>query len=359
MRAALALARRGLGRVWPNPAVGCVLVRDDVVIGRGWTQRGGRPHAETVALAAAGDAGGATAYVSLEPCSHHGKTPPCAQALIDAGVSRVVSAIEDPDTRVRGRGHHMLRDAGIAVDVGVCAEEARAINRGFFKKTNDALPMVTLKTAVSTDGRIATDTGESQWITGEAARHDAHRLRAEHDAIVVASATAIADDPLLTCRLPGMADRSPVRVLLDAHLRVPVEAKLFQTAKDIPLWVFTAVAADDARCVQRAELGAEVATVGTDRSGHGVNLRETFGILAARGITRALAEAGGALASALLGDGLVDELVVYRAPVLIGGDGIPMTGGLGVKALGDAVALERTAHRTVGDDIVEVFRLWA
>jgi len=359
MRAALALARRGLGRVAPNPAVGCVLVRDGRVIGRGWTQPGGRPHAETVALAAAGDAKGATAYVSLEPCSHHGKTPPCAEALVGAGVTRVVSALEDPDPRVSGTGHRLLRDAGIDVEVGVCAEEALALNRGFFKTVAEHLPMVTLKTAISTDGRIATESGESQWITGEAARADAHRLRAEHDAIVIASATALADDPVLTCRLPGMADRSPIRILLDAHLRVGTDAKLYRSAGETPLWVFSAVAPDDPRTVERAECGAEMFTVATDRSGHGVNLRESFGILADRGITRVLAEAGGALASAFLRDRLVDELVVYRAPLLIGGDGIAMTGPLGVGALGDAMPLKKTAHRSIGDDMVEVFRLWA
>lgn len=359
MRAALALARRALGQVWPNPAVGCVIVKDDTVIGRGTTRAGGRPHAETEALDMAGEAArGGTAYVTLEPCAHHGETAPCADALAEAGVSRVVVAVEDPDRRVNGRGLKVLRDAGVGVDVGLHRDEAVALNRGFFKRVTQSLPMVTLKTAVSIDGRIATEGGESQWITGEAARADGHRLRAEHDAIVVASATALADDPLLTCRLPGMADRSPVRILLDAHLRVPTTAKLYATARETPLWVFSAVAPDDERVDERADLGATLATVGTDGSGHGVNLRESFSIVADRGVTRILAEAGAALASTLLRDNLVDELVLYRAPRLIGGDGVAMTGPLGVANLADSLALNRTTLRAVGNDVVETFRLW-
>ncbi len=344
--------------MWPNPAVGCVLVQDNRVVGRGWTQPGGRPHAETEAIRRAGGmVHGATAYVTFEPCSHHGKTPPCVEALIAAGVKRVVVSIEDPDPRVSGKGIAALRAAGIDVDMGLYADEARALNRGFLKKVSENLPFVTLKTAVSADGRIATASGDSQWITGDQARAEGHRMRADHDAIVVASATAIADDPTLTCRLPGMTNRSPVRVLLDAHLRVPLEAKLYATAHDIPLWVFCSVAADDERVTQRGQTGADVVSVAPDGSGHGVNLRQSFTHLAERGITRLLAEAGGALASALLRDGLIDELVVFRAPALIGGDGIPMTGPLGVDTLDQKVALHRTALRAVGDDVVETFRL--
>jgi len=358
MRAALALAERGLGQVWPNPAVGCVLVNAGRVVGRGWTQPGGRPHAETEAIRRAGDrARGATAYVSLEPCSHVGQTPPCAVALIEAGVRRVVVALEDPDPRVSGEGITALRTAGIDVEVGACATEAKDLNRGFLKRIAKNLPLVTLKSAVSADGRIATAEGESQWITGTAARAHGHRLRSDHDAIVVASATAIADDPTLTCRLPGMAKRSPVRVLLDAHLRVAPTAKLYAGARERPLWVFCSVAPDDERVTIRQDTGADVITVAADGSGHGVNLRQSFTHLAERGITRLLAEAGGALASALLRDGLVDDLVIFRAPLLIGGDGIPMTGPLGVAALDQHFGLKRTALRAVGDDVVETFRL--
>ena len=208
MRAALALARRGLGRVAPNPAVGCILVRDGIVVGRGWTQPGGRPHAETEALRRAGAAAaGAVAYVTLEPCAHHGSTPPCADALIAAGVSRVVVAIEDPDPRVAGRGLARLTAAGISVETGVCADEAGRLNAGFLKRIEHGLPLVTLKLATSLDGKIATHAGESQWITGEDARARGHLLRAQTDAIMIGSGTAQIDNPLLTCRLPGLEDR--------------------------------------------------------------------------------------------------------------------------------------------------------
>lgn len=359
MRAALGLAARDLGRVWPNPAVGALIVKDGRIVGRGWTQAGGRPHAETVALRQAGaQAAGATAYVTLEPCCHHGKTPPCSEALIAAGIARVVVPLVDPDPRVSGRGVAALQAGGIAVALDVCAPEARALNRGFFKRVQDELPMVTLKTATTTDSRIATSAGESQWITGEGARAAAHALRATHDAILIGSATAIADDPLLTCRLPGLEERSPVRVLLDARLRTPLAAGLFKTAREVPLWVFTAVAGDDAQVGARRAAGAEVHCVAPDASGHGVDLRQTLGALAGRGITRVLAEAGGDLAAALLRDGLVDELVVFRAPSLLGGDALPMAGALGIAALDRKIALTRTGVRTLGNDLVETYRLW-
>src|SRR5437773_406942 len=246
--ATLALARRGLGRVWPNPAVGCVIARDGRILGRGWTQPGGRPHAETEALARAGAAAhGATAYVSLEPCCHVGRTPPCADALIAAGLSRVVVALEDPDPRVAGGGLARVRAAGIAVEAGLCAAEAAEINAGFFQRVRLGRPLVTLKLATSLDGRIATASGESRWITGPAARERAHLLRAAHDAILVGTDTVIADDPQLTCRLPGLADHSPVRVVIDRQLRIPLDGQVFADARRIPSWAVTLASADQAR----------------------------------------------------------------------------------------------------------------
>src|SRR5713226_5495304 len=248
MRAALALARRGLGRVWPNPAVGCVVARDGRVVGRRWTQPGGRPHAETEALARAGEAAhGATAYVSLEPCSHWGKTPPCADALIAAGLGRVVVALEDPDPRVAGGGVARLRAAGIAVEAGLGAAEAAEINAGFFQRVRLGRPLVTLKLATSLDGRIATASGESRWITGPAARERAHLLRATHDGILVGTDTVLADNPQLTCRLPGLDAHSPVRVVIDRQLRIPLDAHIFAEARQVPTWVVTLAAADPAR----------------------------------------------------------------------------------------------------------------
>src|SRR4051794_21716572 len=241
MSAALALARRGLGNVWPNPAVGCVIVKDGRVVGRGWTQPGGRPHAETEAIARAGEAArGGTAYVTLEPCSHSGRTPPCAEALIAAGVSRVVASIEDPDPRVAGGGLTKLREAGIAVESGLCADQAEEINAGFLRRVRTGRPLVTLKLATSLDGRIATASGESRWITGPAARERTHLLRATHDAILVGTATVLADDPQLTCRLNGLEHRSPVRVALDRNLVIPPAARLVAEAGRVPTWFITA-----------------------------------------------------------------------------------------------------------------------
>src|SRR5437762_37728 len=256
MGAALALARRGLGNVWPNPAVGCVIVKDGRVVGRGWTQPGGRPHAETEALARAGEtARGATAYVTLEPCCHWGRTPPCADALIAAGLSRVVVALEDPDPRVAGGGLARLRAAGLAVETGLGATEASEINAGFFQRVRLGRPLVTLKLATSLDGRIATASGESRWITGPAARERAHLLRATHDAILVGTDTVLADNPQLTCRLPGLAEHSPVRVVIDRRVRIPLDAHLLAEARQIPSWVVTLAPADRARRTAPGDAG--------------------------------------------------------------------------------------------------------
>src|SRR5437870_10340748 len=240
MRTALALARRGLGTVWPNPAVGCVIVSNARVVGRGWTQPGGRPHGETEALRRAGEAArGAAAYVSLEPCCHWGRTPPCVDALIQAGVRRAVVALEDPDARVAGEGLRRLRDAGLAVETGLCATEAAEVNAGFLTRLTLGRPLVTLKLATSLDGMIATASGESQWITGPPARERAHEMRGCHDAIMVGTGTVLADDPQLTCRLPGLDHRSPVRVVIDRHLRIPPTAHVIADARHVPTWVIT------------------------------------------------------------------------------------------------------------------------
>jgi len=237
MRLALALGERGLGRSWPNPAVGCVIVKDGRILGRGWTRPGGRPHAETVALAQAGAAArGATAYVTLEPCAHHGRTPPCAAALAAAGLARVVTALADPDPRVDGGGHAMLRAAGIVVETGLMAESAATHHRGFLARVTAGRPMLTLKLATSLDGRIATATGESRWITGPASRRMVHALRARHDAVMVGSATARADDPSLTVRGLGIAHQ-PVRIVADSRLSTPPGGALGRTAREVPVWM--------------------------------------------------------------------------------------------------------------------------
>ena len=321
MRGALALARRGLGSVWPNPAVGCVISNQGQVVGRGWTQPGGRPHGETEALRRAGEAArGAVSYVSLEPCCHWGKTPPCVDALVTAGVRRAVVALEDPDPRVAGEGLRRLRAAGLDVEVGLCAEEAAEVNAGFLSRLRLGRPLVTLKFATSLDGRIATASGESQWISGPPARERAHALRASHDAIMVGTGTVVADDPQLTCRLPGLDHRSPVRVVIDRHLRIPPTARLIADARRIPTWVLTLRSADPARRAGFLAKGVTLIEVDADREGQ-VDLAVALKALGERGITRLLVEGGAGLAAAFFRARLVDRLIWVHAPLAIGGDG--------------------------------------
>lgn len=355
MGAALALARRGLGRTWPNPSVGCVLVRDGAVIGRGWTAPGGRPHAETEALLRAGPAArGATAYVSLEPCSHHGGTPPCAGALIEAGVARAVVAVEDPDPRVSGRGLQALRAAGVAVAVGAMAEDAAEINAGFFQRVRAGRPLVTLKAATSLDGRIATHGGESRWITGPAARARAHLLRATHDAVMVGIGTAAADDPQLTCRLPGLEDRSPVRIVIDPRLRLPLTAELVATARTVPTWLVARADADRSRRQALLDCGVEVIEVASD-GGEYPDMRAVLAALGQRGLTRVLVEGGGHLSGALLRARLVDRLVWLRAGMVIGGDGTPVSAPFGIDRLQDAPRFVRREAAACGADVMETW----
>jgi diaminohydroxyphosphoribosylaminopyrimidine deaminase / 5-amino-6-(5-phosphoribosylamino)uracil reductase len=356
MRAALALARRGLGNVWPNPAVGCVVVRDSRVVGRGWTQPGGRPHAETEALTRAGAAAsGASAYVTLEPCSHWGRTPPCADALIAAGVQRAVVAVGDPDPRVAGAGLARLRDAGLAVETGLCAAEAAELNAGFFMRVRLGRPLVTLKLATSLDGRIATANGESRWITGPAARERAHLLRASHDAILAGTGTVLADDPQLTCRLPGLGQRSPVRVMIDGQLRIPLAARVFAEMPRVPTWIVTLPKADPTRQQALRDAGIEVSLVEPDAGGQ-VDLGAALRLLGERGVTRLLVEGGGRLAAALLSRGLVDRLAWFHAPLLIGGDGIPAVAPFGLELLAAAPAFERVSSEALGEDMLSSFR---
>jgi diaminohydroxyphosphoribosylaminopyrimidine deaminase / 5-amino-6-(5-phosphoribosylamino)uracil reductase len=356
MRAAFALARRGLGNVWPNPAVGCVIVNQERVVGRGWTQPGGRPHAETEALRRAGTAArGATAYVSLEPCRHWGQTPPCADALINSGVRRVVVALEDPDPRVAGGGIRRLRDAGIEVETGLGAPEAAEINAGFLARQRRARPLVTLKLATSLDGRIAIASGESRWITGPPARAHGHLLRTRHDAIMVGTGTVLADNPQLTCRLPGLADRSPMRVVLDRKLRIPPTAHVIAGASQIRTWVLTLRSADLLRRGAFLARGVNLIETEPDAGGR-IDLVAALSALGERGVTRLLVEGGARLAAALLRLRLVDRLVWMHAPLLIGGDGIPAVGALGLAALVEAPGFERAATETAGDDVLTVFR---
>lgn len=336
MRAALALARRGLGNVAPNPAVGCLIVRDRRIVGRGWTQPGGRPHAETEALRRAGEAArGATAYVTLEPCCHWGRTPPCTDAMIAAGLARAVIAVRDPDPRVNGEGVARLRDAGIAVTEGVLEREAAALNAGFILRVRGGRPLVTLKLATTLDGRIATAGGESRWITGAAARRLAHGLRARHDAILIGSGTALADDPELTVRVPGLVPRGhpgPVRIVADGRARLPLTARLVATARTVPTWVLTTPGADRHRVAALADCGVTVIAVPPDANGQPEPLA-ALRALAQRGITRVLVEGGSRLAASLLRAGLVDRLAWFHAPAVLGSDATPAIGALSLPHL--------------------------
>ena len=354
MALALALAQRGLGNVWPNPAVGCVLVRNGRIVGRGWTQPGGRPHAETEALARAGDAArGATCYTTLEPCAHHGETGPCADALVQAGIARAVVALEDPDPRVAGRGNALLEAAGIEVVRDCMEDEARVLNAGFLSRVEKGRPMVTLKLASTLDGRIATHTGDSRWITGAKARARAHLLRARHDAVMVGAASALADDPALTCRLPGMADTSPVRVVIDGSARLPAGHVLIAGAGEQPTWIVTTEAlGGDGRHAGWHEAGVEFIEVAAGADGRPA-LVAALEALAARGLTRLLVEGGGRLAASLLGARLVDRIEWFRAPGAIGGDGVPALASLSVERMDDMPRFVRIASTPVGEDVLD------
>jgi diaminohydroxyphosphoribosylaminopyrimidine deaminase/5-amino-6-(5-phosphoribosylamino)uracil reductase len=352
MRHALALAERALGAVAPNPAVGCVIVsREGHVAGRGWTGRGGRPHAETIALAEAGAAAlGATAYVALEPCSHHGQTPPCASALMEAGVARVVAAVEDPDPRVRGKGFAALRDADIELVTGVCAKQAAELNAGFFKRVREGRPLVTLKIAQSLDGKTATATGESKWITGEAARAYGHLLRARNDAILIGIGTAMADDPQLTCRLPGLEDRSPLRVVLDTRLKLSECSKLAQSAGRTPTLVFTTSDGGGALTA----CGVEVVKIARDARGR-PDLAAVLADLGKRGITRLLVEGGATVHAAFLDRGLADRLEIFHSPLVLGAAGHDGIDSLAALTLGEAPRFRFVGRRSFGPDLLESF----
>jgi diaminohydroxyphosphoribosylaminopyrimidine deaminase / 5-amino-6-(5-phosphoribosylamino)uracil reductase len=354
MRAALALARRRQGVTWPNPPVGCVIVREGRVVGRAATAAGGRPHAETAALAMAGGrARGAAAYVTLEPCCHHGRTPPCVDALVEAGVARVVAAVRDPDPRVNGQGMARLRAAGIVVDEGLLAAEAEAVADGFFSRVRRGRPAVTLKLASTLDGRIATGGGQSRWITGVAARHAAHALRGRHDAVLVGVGTVLADDPELTCRISGFRSSPLVRVVADGRLRIPLTAKLVATARESPTWVLHRTGADAVRLRALAGLGVRVIAIPGSEAG--VDLQTGLAALGDVGVTTVLAEGGARLAAGLLGADLVDRLVWFHAPALLGADAWSATAGLGIERLAGMPRFVRQRSAAVGEDMLSEF----
>jgi diaminohydroxyphosphoribosylaminopyrimidine deaminase / 5-amino-6-(5-phosphoribosylamino)uracil reductase len=354
MQLALSLGRRGLGRTWPNPAVGAVIVKDGVIVGRGWTQPGGRPHAETEALKRAGKAAqGATLYVTLEPCSHHGKTPPCADAIIKAGIARVVSALEDVNPQVAGQGYARLRERGIVVETGLGADEAARDHAGHSRRMREARPQVLLKLAASSDGKAGLAGRKPVGITGEVARQRVHQMRAEADAILVGIGTVLSDDPHLTCRLPGMFARSPVRVILDARLRIPLSTAIVGTAREVPVWVFGGASASPvAEDILKAK-GVEVFRV--EAKDGRLDLPAVLTMLADRGVTRLMVEGGPTVAAAFLAAGLVDQAALFRSPNDIGHGGIGVLEGVPLTALTKSPKLKHLATEMVGVDTLDVF----
>jgi diaminohydroxyphosphoribosylaminopyrimidine deaminase/5-amino-6-(5-phosphoribosylamino)uracil reductase len=359
MATALRLGRRNLGATAPNPAVGAIIVRNDggrpVVVGRGWTAPGGRPHAETEALAEAGEAArGATAYVTLEPCAHHGRTPPCSEALVKAGVARVVYAIEDPDPRVAGKGRAILEAAGIAVTSGVLRDEAARAHAGHISRVTRGRPHVILKLAVSADGMIGKREGERMMITSPPALTSVQGMRVVVDAVAVGIGTVLVDDPRLTVRLPGLEQRSPLRVIFDATARLPLLSKLVTTAREVPVAVVTAPEAPAERKEALAEAGVRIIEV-ADGSG-GVNLEATLKQLGEIGITRLLVEGGSRVASSLVGLDVVDEVILFRAPVVVGADGVRALDGYALSAIERSPRYRQIDAAIVGDDLMRRYQ---
>jgi diaminohydroxyphosphoribosylaminopyrimidine deaminase/5-amino-6-(5-phosphoribosylamino)uracil reductase len=357
MQLALTLGRRGQGRTWPNPAVGAVIVKDGVIIGRGWTQPGGRPHAEPVALAQAGEAArGATLYVTLEPCSHFGKSPPCADAIVAAGIARVVAAIEDPNPDVAGQGHARLRAAGIRVDVGLCAEQAARDHAGHFRRVRDKRPHVVLKLAVSPDDKIAAAGHTPVAVTGEMVRSRVHLLRAQCDAVLVGMGTVIADDPELTCRLPGMMKRSPVRVVLDRALRISGNSRLVHSARTTPLWVMTSSLSEAPAAMALGAAGTQVLRVPTTTAPPpGLDLLAVLHSLSEKGITKLLVEGGSKVASSFVAAGLVDEVWLFRGPKEIGEGGIAALDALPLSAITGSPDFVQRASETIENDTLTIY----
>ena len=352
MTAALDIGRRGLGTTAPNPSVGCVLIKEGRVVGRGWTQPGGRPHAEAEALGRAGtEARGATAYVTLEPCAHHGRTPPCAEALIGAGVARVVTALEDPDSRVAGSGLARLAAAGIAVKSGVCADIAACDLGGYLMRQRAGRPRFSLKLATSLDGRIATAGGDSRWITGTLARARGHALRASHDAVLIGIGTALADDPMLTCRLPGVR-RQTLRIVLDSQARLPADSRLAQTAAEHPVWQFTT--AGEAAGDTTGEAPVRRFSAAADSTGR-PDPEAVAAALGAEGLNDVLVEGGGQVAASLMRAGLADRLYWFRAGLVLGGDARPAVGALGLDRVADAGGWRLRSREPCGADLLETW----
>ena len=354
MRLALRLAKEGLGKTSPNPMVGAVVVRGNTIVGRGYHHRAGEPHAEILALRQAGKkARGATLYLNLEPCDHLGRTPPCTRAILDAGIKRVVSGMEDPNPLVSGRGIRRLRKAGVRVDLGILEKECQVLNAPFFKYITSQNPFVTLKAAASLDGKVATPSGDSRWISSEASRSHVHRLRQAMDAVMVGIGTVLKDDPLLTVRLPGEKEpHHPLRIIVDSRLRIPLDSQLVRTAGQYPTLVATTPAASSSKMQRLAKAKVEVLIIQKDAQGH-VSLRGLMKELARRGVVSLLLEGGSTLNANALKEGVVDRLLLFLAPKIIGGQRAPgVIGGEGAHLIRDARPVKMLKIRRIGPDVL-------
>lgn len=344
MARALELAARGRGRTSPNPMVGCVVVRDGKIIGEGWHERAGEPHAEVIALRHAGDVSGATVYVSLEPCAHHGKTPPCVDLLTQRKPRRVVAAMQDPNPKVAGKGIEALRAAGVETEVGLLESEARQLNEAFIKHITTGMPFVIAKCAMSLDGKIATRTGDSKWVTGETARAYVHKLRNEVDAILVGSRTVMLDDPSLTTRLPEGDTRDPIRVIVDAAEYLSADRKVFHLDSDAPTWVAVA----EGRTAEGADQVLQV-----PRALGGIDFWALMQELGKRNITTVLIEGGGSTHASAFEAGIVDKVLFFVAPKIVGGqDAITAVEGRGVEFMAEALPLRDMKATSIGEDLL-------
>jgi diaminohydroxyphosphoribosylaminopyrimidine deaminase / 5-amino-6-(5-phosphoribosylamino)uracil reductase len=352
MRLAIREARKGLGRTSPNPCVGAVVVKGNRLIGAGYHHQAGTPHAEVHALrAAGGKARGATIYVTLEPCSHTGRTPPCTQAILDSGIRRVVVGMPDPNPLVAGGGCKILAAQGLEVVDGVLAQQCRDLNRPFVKHVTTGLPWVIMKAGMSLDGKLALASGQSGWITSEQSRLQVHRLRDRVDAILIGSGTALCDDPALTTRLPRRRGRDPLRVILDTTLRVPPTARLLKQASSAETWIFCGPGADASRAASLVAAGAVLKQVGLDDSGR-LDLKAVLCELGRAQLTSVLVEGGSRVHGAFLRGGLVDAVQIFAAPIFIGADGVPLLDSLGLQKVADAPRFSTTRVRRLGNDVL-------
>ncbi len=354
MKVAFSLARRGLGNVWPNPAVGCIIVKNGRIVGRGWTQPGGRPHAESMALKQAGKkAAGSTAYVNLEPCNHTGKSPPCTEALIEAGIKEIFGSLLDPDPRVSGTGFERLKKADLQVNIGLLSETAREINEGFFLRINEGRPFLTFKTATTIDGKIATKNGESNGITGKEARSFTHLLRSTHDATLVGSGTALADNPDLTSRLPGIDNTRRPRIILDRGLRLPLDSRLAMSAKEAPVWLITRNDHPPSKLQSYKDLYIDLILMPPGDTGQS-DIVSAMQQLGSRGLTRILVEGGNHVASSFFAADLIDQLVWFRAPKLLGNGALSAIGNLNIDKLSEMPDFVRQSSTNIGKDFLEI-----